>query len=856
MQPIDYTKLSDSSKSLLQRANSLARELQFDEITTALILIAMVQQSKEMLRFVLDKLNVDYQQFCTRLSEYIQDANRFHNDNPQFSEQCNQVIVNSITSYNESHRGLVPPEAILLAMTSTNNEVTALFNEFRINNCRLSEAIETYSAGNRISSTNEDQQATLTNLEKYAVNLRKLAGDGEIEPTIGRDDEIRRILQIVSRKTKNNPLLIGEPGTGKTAIIEGLAFRLNRGDVPEDMKHLQLYSLDVATLVAGASMQGEFESRLKSIVNELKHAPQVLLFIDEIHLLLGTGGGGGAMDAANILKPELARNGIKVIGATTFDEYNKFVESDQAFARRFQRIVIEEPTVESSITILRGIKSRYEAHHRIKILDEAIVASVCLSAKYVTDRFLPDKAIDVLDETASRMRIDRSSVPEELDSLSRTVRQKEIERESLLQDAHYSHRINELEQEISQLKERENILNAKWVNERRQFDRLQEFQNTRILLHENCEQAESIGRYDEAAHYNREIERVDAEMNSLIQEMAEADSPLLKLALDSNDIKETITRSTGIPIHSMNDDELIRLTSMQDYLADIVKGQDHAIRSVCNVIKRSRLGLGNENAPIGSFLFMGTTGVGKTELAKALAQFLFGSRDMLIRIDMSEYQQEHSASRLFGAPPGYVGYDEGGQLTEAVRRKPYSVILLDEFEKAHPKICETLLQVLDDGRMTDGKGRTINFKNTVIIMTSNIGAELIEQQESLRLPLVKESMIQLLKQRTSPEFVNRIDDIVIFNPLNDDVLKSIAVKIVHNAIQKLRSSGYDIHFSETVADHIARNLDTSMGARPIKRIVDHEIIDGIIDKILCGDLFKSSPIFIRVCNNELTFTNE
>ena len=740
MLPIDYSKLSESSKSLLQRANSLGRESHFDEITTALILIAMVQQSKEMLRFVLDKLNVDYQQFCTRLSGYIQNANRFHNENPQFSEHCNQVIVKSIASYNEHHRGLVPPEAILLEMTSTDNEISALFNEFHITNRRLTEAIDTYSAGNRISSSENEQQASLTNLEKYAVNLRKLAEDGEIEPTVGRDDEIRRILQIVSRRTKNNPLLIGEPGTGKTAIIEGLAFRLNRGDVPEDMKHLLLYSLDVATLIAGASMQGEFESRLKSIVNELKNAPQVLLFIDEIHLLLGAGGGSGAMDAANILKPELARNGIKVIGATTFDEYNKLVESDQAFARRFQRIVIDEPSVESSISILRGIKSRFEAHHRIKILDEAIVASVCLSAKYVTDRFLPDKAIDVLDETASRMRIDRSSVPEELDSLSRTVRQKEIERESLLQDTYSSFRISELEQEISQLKEQENILNAKWVNERRQFDRLQSYQNNLIQIAENREQAEAIGRYDEAARYNRESERVEAEMNALMQEMAESDSPLLKLALDSNDIKETITRSTGIPVHSMSDDELMRLTSMQDFLADIVKGQDHAIQAVCNVIKRSRLGLGNENAPIGSFLFMGTTGVGKTELAKALAQFLFGSRDMLIRIDMSEYQQEHSVSRLFGAPPGYVGYDQGGQLTEAVRRKPYSVILLDEIEKAHPKICETLLQVLDDGRMTDGKGRTINFKNTVIIMTSNLGAELIGQQEDNRLPFVKESM--------------------------------------------------------------------------------------------------------------------
>ena len=856
MQSIDYIKLSENTKLLLHRAGSLARESHFDEITTTLILIAMVQQSKEMLRFVFDQLGVDYHQFCTRLGGYIQNADRFHNNNPQFSRQCNQVIANSISSYNEHHRGLVPPEAILLEMSSTRNEVSALFRDFHISSRRLSEAIETYSAGNRLSSHESEPQEALTNLEKYAVNLRQLAEDGGIEPAIGRDEEIRRILQIVSRKTKNNPLLIGEPGTGKTAIIEGLAFRLKRGDVPEEMKPLQLYSLDVATLVAGASMQGEFESRLKLIVNELKHAPQVILFIDEIHLLLGAGGGGGAMDAANILKPELARNGIKVIGATTFDEYNKFVESDQAFARRFQRIVVEEPSVESSISILRGIKSRFEAHHRIKILDEAIVAAVCLSAKYITDRFLPDKAIDVLDETASRMRIDRSSVPEELDSLSRIVRQKEIERESLLQDSQNPYRVSELEREISQLKERENILNAKWINERRQFDRLQEFQTTINRLHENCEQAEAVGRYDAAARYKREIDRVEVEINALMQEMAETDSPILKLAIDSDDIKETITRSTGIPVHSMTDDELMRLTSMQDYLAEIVKGQDAAIQSVCNVVKRSRLGLGNENSPIGSFLFMGTTGVGKTELAKAVAQFLFGSRDMLIRIDMSEYQQEHSVSRLFGAPPGYVGYDQGGQLTEAVRRKPYSVILLDEIEKAHPKICETLLQVLDDGHMTDGKGRTINFKNAVIVMTSNLGAELIEQQDEIRLPLVREAIINRLKQRTSPEFVNRIDDIIIFNPLNDDVLRSIAVKITDNAVQKLQSAGYDIQISEDVASHIARNLDVSMGARPIKRIVDHEIIDGVIDEILTGDLVKSSPIFIRVCNNELTFTNE
>lgn len=856
MRSIEYSKLSDNSKQLLQQANNLARESHYDEVNNALLLIAIVQQAKEMLRFVLDKLNIDYPQFCTKLSQYLQHTPRFNNPNPEFSESATCVLSNAIDSYTRNNRGLVTPEAILLEMASVQTEVSPLFREFNITKTRLSRAIETYSAGNRVAISEGGEQVDLTNLEKYAYNLRKLAEEGTLEPTIGRDYEIRRILQIVSRKTKNNPLLIGEPGTGKTAIIEGLAIRLNRGDVPEDMKQIQIYSLDVATLVAGASMQGEFEARLKSIVSDLKNTPHVILFIDEIHLLLGAGGCGGPMDAANILKPELARNGLKVIGATTFDEYNKFVESDQAFARRFQRIIVEEPTIENSISILRGIKSRFEAHHKIKILDSAIVSAVKLSSKYVTDRFLPDKAIDVLDETASRMRINRSSVPAELDSLSRLVRQKEIEKQSLVQDGNQFTRIEVLTEEISQLKERENTLNAKWVNERRQFDRLQEYQNRIEQLKANREYAESIGRYDEAARYNRQIDSITAEQESLVQEMSGTESPLLKLALDSEDIKETITRSTGIPVQSMNSDELERLTNMCDVLAETVKGQDHAIASVCNVIKRSRMGLGSETSPVGSFMFMGTTGVGKTELAKALAEFLFGSRDMLIRIDMSEYQQEHSVSRLFGAPPGYVGYEQGGQLTEAVRRKPYSVILLDEIEKAHPKICETLLQVLDDGRMTDGKGRIINFKNAVVIMTSNLGAEQIYSLHDSQSPQVRDSLIQMLKQRTSPEFVNRIDDIVIFNPLSEDVLRAIAKKVVIDSVMKLRNSGYDVVIDPSVSGFIATNMDTSMGARPIKRIVNHQIIDAFIDKILVGDLVKQSPIHIGVSSGYLTFSNE
>lgn len=855
MRVIDYTKLSDSSNQVLQRANTLARDSHYDEIGTSLVLIGIVQQSKEMMRFILNELSVDYASFCSGLSDYLQRLPRFNASSPDYSDSVLDAVEIAISTNQRLQGGLVSPEHILIEIASLRHEASQLFEDFNITKNRLKQAVAVYTAGNRINERDDNEGFVLHNLERYAVNLRQLANDKIIEPSIGREEEVRRILQIISRKTKNNPLLIGEPGTGKTAIIEGLAVRLNRGDVPNGLKDIQIYSLDVANLIAGASMQGEFESRLKSIISELKVAPNVVLFIDEIHLLLGTGSNGGAMDAANILKPELARSGIRLIGATTFDEYNKFIESDTAFARRFQRVIVEEPNIEDSITILRGIKSRFETHHRIKILDEAIVSAVKLSAKYITDRFLPDKAIDILDETASRMRIERTSVPSELDDLSRLVRQKEIEKQSLMQDGDGEERIDELVREISQLKERENVLNATWINERRQFERLQDMQDSLEELKANREHAESSGRYEEAARLNRQIENKSNDIDRLIDEMSATETSLLKLALDADEIKDTITLATGIPISSMTSDELTKVNAMPDILAESVKGQDHAIETVCNVIKRSRLGLGNENSPIGSFLFMGTTGVGKTELAKTLAETLFGSRDMLIRIDMSEYQLEHSVARLFGAPPGYVGYDQGGQLTEAVRRKPYSVVLLDEIEKAHSKVCETLLQVLDDGRMTDGKGRIINFKNTIIIMTSNLGADTIETAPDCQSDSIKATLTHLLKQRISPEFVNRIDDIVIFNPLSESVLRKIAIKIVKDCITKLELAGYEITTDENVYDFIASEVDTRMGARPIKRIVNHQIIDGLVDCVLSGALSKDRVINIGISNRELSFSN-
>lgn len=856
MREIDYSKLSNSSRLILQTANQLARCSHCNSVNAQILLVAIVQKAKEMVKFVLDKLNVDYSRFCSRLGELLQGQPRLNAVSPVFSASVVDVLVNAIEAYTRTNQGLVPPEIILLELTSRQNEASALFREFNVTKQGMSRAIGLYAAGNRVNSNAREEQTAPASLERFAVNLRKMAEEGMLEPTVGRDEEIRRILQIISRKTKNNPLLLGEPGTGKTAVIEGLAMRLNRGDVPEDMKQLQLYSLDVASLLAGASVQGEFESRLKSIIADIKANPSIILFIDEIHLLLGAGSGGGTVDAANMLKPEMARSGIKVIGATTFDEYNKYLESDQAFARRFQRIVIEEPSIDDAISILRGIKSRYEAHHKIKILDEAIVSAVNLSVKYVTDRFLPDKAIDVLDETASRMRLERSSVPVELDNLSRRVRRLEIERQSLVQDGVPTPRIDELAREISAMKDRENELNAKWVNERRQFDRLQRFQAAIEQLKANMGQAEAVGRYDEAARLERRIASTTAEMEALVTEMSETESPILKLALDSDDIKETIASSTGIPVNAMDADEFERLSQMPSALVVSVKGQEHAINAVCNVIKRSRLGLGNDNAPVGSFLFMGTTGVGKTELAKSLAGYLFGSREMLVRIDMSEYQQEHSVARLFGAPPGYIGFDQGGQLTEAVRRKPYSVILLDEIEKAHPKVCETLLQVLDDGRMTDGKGRVVNFKNCVIIMTSNLGAEQIQDADDCQSELLRQGLLHRLMQKTSPEFVNRIDEIVVFNKLSQPILESIARKVVGDNVLKLKAAGYDVRVDNEVYGYIASLVDAGMGARPVKRLVSRMVVDAIIDKTLTGELSKDAVIIIRVDNGQLSLENE
>ena len=734
---------------------------------------------------------------------------------------------------------------------------------FGITEQELKNAVELFRNGNfnQSGELESPEEAQKPNLMKYARNLNKEAEEGIIEPSIGRDSEIRRILQIISRKTKNNPILVGEPGTGKTAIVEGLAHRIIRGDIPLELKGIKVYSLDLTALMAGASVQGEFETRLKGLIEEVTSDKDILLFIDEIHLLIGAGRTSGAMDAANILKPAMARGQIKVIGATTTDEFRKYIESDKAFARRFQTIMVEEPDVDSAITILRGIKNRFEKFHRIKILDEAVVAAVHLSYRYINERFLPDKAIDLLDEAASRMRIARSSVPSELDDLSRMIRSKEMERESIRQD-NQNQDLSDLNLEIANLREQENVLNAKWQNERRRFEELQQLQELSASLSDKYESAERLGQYDEALRFRNQLSTITEEINQMLSDLDHEDSSLLKASLDEDDIRQVVTLWTGIPVNRMSDDENEKLLHLEDELHASVKGQETAVHVVSNIIRRNRMGFGDANKPIGSFLFLGTTGVGKTELSKALADYLFNSRDMMIRIDMSEYQQEHSVARLFGAPPGYVGYDQGGQLTEAVRRKPYSVILLDEIEKAHRKVFETLLQVLDDGRMTDGQGHVVDFKNTIIIMTSNMGAEdmtnSISQDGSLQNENeLKQRIIAMLKQQTSPEFVNRIDEIVMFQPLSKEIILEIVKLQIEQLIQRVKRNDIDLRVSPRAIFLIAEmGYEPTMGARPVKRCINDKVLNPLIQSLLTRQVTKERPINVDIVNGEIQFVND
>ena len=832
---IDYTNFTENVRRTITKSYALTKEHHYPQIYPLVMMEAIMVEAPDMVQFLFQYLRIDRAQFCQLASNYMPEGAEQEPTQIPISMQLEQAFVKANAFAHETGANVVALEHVFYGLIKIHDSIQEIMNSLGVNEMMVREAVLKFREGNtsRTEDTTESESGSTRNLRKYSTCLTDMANEGKLEPVIGRDEETRRILQILSRKTKNNPILIGAPGTGKTAVVEGLAQRLVRGDVPQELKGLKIYTLDLPSMLAGASAPGEFESRLKKVIKDVKSDPNIVLFIDEIHLLIGAGRYGGAMDAANILKPELARGEIKIIGATTLDEYTKFVESDKAFERRFQKIVLDAPDEESAITIMRGIKQRFETFHRIKILDEALVSSVRLSQRYITDRQLPDKAIDLLDEAASRMRIERSSVPVELDELSRLIRSKEMERESLRQDEQV-HDLRELDMEIENLREKENTLNAKWRNERALFEHVQQKRDELESLKTAYEAAESGGRYDEAVSVRDKMNVLQAEIARLSES---SDNSLLKNALDDEDIRQVVTAWTGIPVQKLKEDDSEKLLLLEETLQKSVIGQDEAVAAICNVIRRNKLGFGDVGRPIGSFFFMGTTGVGKTQLAKAIADYLFNSKEMMVRIDMSEYQQEFAVSRLFGAPPGYVGYDQGGQLTEAVRRKPYSVVLLDEIEKAHPKVFETLLQVLDDGRMTDGQGRTVDFKNTIIIMTSNI-------------------KIEELRSRLAPEFINRIDDIIHFNNLGMEQIREICRLQMNNQKEKLRSSGIMISFTDSAIDALCRlSYEPQYGARPVKRAVNDYIINGLTMKLLSREVTKEKEILIDADNEGFIFIN-
>jgi len=759
----------------------------------------------------------------------------------------------------------VTTEHLLLAIVQGNDSTAKLLKNTGLTEKGLIAAIKDLRKGETVTSQTQSQEFNALN--KYAKNLNELARQGKLDPVIGRDEEIRRTLHILSRRTKNNPILVGEPGVGKTAIAEGIAHRIVNGDVPENLKSKIIYALDMGLLIAGAKYKGEFEERLKGVVKEVSSSDgEIILFIDEIHTLVGAGGGEGAMDAANILKPALAKGDLRAVGATTLNEYQKFFEKDKALERRFQKVMVDEPSVEDAISILRGLKDRYETHHHVRIKDEAIIAAVELSSRYVTDRFLPDKAIDLIDESAAKLRLEMNSMPEELDTLERQIRQLEIEREAIKRE-NDEVKLKELNTEIANLAVSRDTYKAKWNQEKELVDKVQNAKEEAERLKLSAEQAERNGDYGLVAEIRygkiKEQEKLIADLTKQIEESGE--KRLLKEEVDAEDIAESIAKATGIPVQKMLQSDREKLLKLEEHLHERVVGQDEAIMAVADAIRRSRAGLQDPKKPIGSFIFLGTTGVGKTELAKALAEYLFDDESMMTRIDMSEYQEKHTVSRLVGAPPGYVGYDEGGQLTEAVRRKPYSVVLLDEIEKAHPDVWNVLLQVLDDGRLTDNKGRVVNFKNTIIIMTSNIGSHLIQDAfDGVNENNIEEAnakakldVMNLLRQTIRPEFLNRVDEIIMFQPLLKKEIAGI-VKIQLNNLQKLvADSGIQLQFSDYALEFLAeQGFDIQFGARPLKRLIQKEIVNQLSKRILAGDIDKTKPVLVDVFDGVVVFRNE
>ena len=863
---MNFDNFTIKSQEAIQMAVDTVRRNGGQVVEPEHLLKAVIVKGESVVKFIFQKLGVNSQMVDAQLEKVISTQPKVSGGEQYLSRQANDVLQNAVASAHDLGDEYVTIEGILLGLLKTDCNAAKILKDAGMTVRELRAAIDELRKGNKATDASAEERYNA--LSKYAINLNERARSGKLDPVIGRDDEIRRVLQILSRRTKNNPILVGEPGTGKTAIAEGLAQRIVRGDVPENLKSKQLYSLDMGALVAGAKYKGEFEERLKAIVNEVTQSDgEIILFIDEIHTLVGAGKGEGAMDAANILKPALARGDMRSIGATTLDEYQKYFEKDKALERRFQIVMVDEPDEMSSIAILRGLKERYENHHKVRILDEAIVAAVQLSQRYITDRFLPDKAIDLIDEAASKLRIEIDSVPQALDEIIRKIAQLEIEREALRREGE-SDKIAQIEKELARLQEERSNYMAKWTAEKDLINKIQQNKADIENLKFEADRAERDGDYARVAEirYSRIKNKEDenASYESKLRDM-QGDKSLIKQEVDAEDVADIVSRWTGIPVSKMVKSEREKLLHLEEELHRRVVGQDEAICAIADAIRRSRAGLNDPNRPIGSFIFLGTTGVGKTELAKALADYLFNDESAMTRIDMSEYQDKFSTTRLIGPPPGYVGYEEGGQLTEAVRRKPYSVVLFDEIEKAHPDVFNVLLQVLDDGRLTDNKGRTVNFKNTIIIMTSNMGSSLIRNRfasmtdanREQTIEATKRDVLEMLKSNVRPEFLNRIDEVIMFAPLTKDQIQSIVGLQIDALKSKLAATGINLTVTDAALALLAdRGYDPEFGARPVRRVVQRDILNTLSKSILSGTVDRVNTIVVDANADSFVFRNE
>ena len=862
---MNFQNFTIKSQEVVQKAVQIAQSNQNQVLEPVHLLKAVMSDDDSVVKFVFQKLDVAATMIEHSLDEQLSRLPKVSGGEPYLSSDSNKVFEKANAFATENGDQYVTVEAILVGLLSVNSPASKILKDAGATEDDLKMAINELRQGRKATGQSAEEQYNA--LKKYAINLCERAQQGKLDPVIGRDDEIRRVLQILSRRTKNNPILIGEPGTGKTAIVEGLAQRIVRGDVPENLRQKQVYSLDMGALIAGAKYQGEFEERLKAVINEITSSNgEIILFIDEIHTLVGAGKSGGAMDAANILKPALARGELRSIGATTLDEYQKYFEQDKALERRFQVVMVDEPDEESAIAILRGLKEKYENHHKVRIKDDAIIAAVQLSQRYISDRFLPDKAIDLVDEAAAKLRIEMDSVPEELDETTRKIAQLEIERAAIKRDGDAQH-VAQVEKEIAELKDKENDYKAKWKSEKELINRIQQNKIDIEQLNFEAERAERDGDYARVAEIRYSLIKQKEDDNKAIQEQLKSmqgETAMIKEEVDSDDIADVVSRWTGIPVSRMLQSEKDKLLHLEEELHKRVVGQNEAISAISDAVRRSRAGLNDPRKPIGSFIFLGTTGVGKTELAKALADYMFNDENMMTRIDMSEYQEKFSVSRLIGPPPGYVGYDEGGQLTEAVRRKPYSVVLFDEIEKAHPDVFNILLQVLDDGRLTDNKGRTVNFKNTIIIMTSNLGSQIIRERfEHLNaqnraevIEKTQNEVFNLLKAQMRPEFLNRIDEIIMFTPLDENEIAQI-VRLQVSAVAKMLSkNGITLEATDTAVAFLAKaGYDPEFGARPVKRVIQNMVLNKLSKDIIAQNIDRDKPIVIDCVGDELVFRN-